>query len=153
MQETITPLTDEDRVYLDRLRTWLRGHFKEGEQAKYDQIEGKLFVVDAIIKNNWFDRKQPSQLQALGVGIGDALAQRLGMSWVVVEDQFGRSPTLHLHGTSLKLNAFTMIQKRVANGEDDIDAFSLFGAFCHSVEQIRAPKRSMLGRLFGPRLK
>jgi hypothetical protein len=43
-----------------------------------------------------------------------------------------------------------MIEKRVRNGED-IDVFAMFGAVCEEIEQVRAPKRSFLGRLFGER--
>jgi hypothetical protein len=56
-----------------------------------------------------------------------------------------------LPGTSLPPSAFTMIRKRVVNRED-IDVFSMFATSCHAIEQIRAPKRSFFGRLFGPRL-
>src|SRR5262249_36054847 len=112
---------------------------------------GKLAVVQTILRNRWFDPNEAWQLQALGVGLGDALAQQLGMVWVNVQDQHGRQPILRLPGTSLKLSAFTMIQKRVMQGEE-VDVPSLLGTLCHSVEQSRAPKRSLFGRLFGSRL-
>jgi hypothetical protein len=152
MQERVTQLSDDDRAYLDELRKWLRGHFLESECAKYDEIGGKLAVVQTILQNRWFDPNEAWQLHALGVGMGDALAQQLGMVWMIVQDEHGRQPILQLPGTSLKLGAFTMIQKRVVEGED-VDVPSLFEAFCHSVEQIRAPKRSLFGRLFGSRLR
>lgn len=151
MQEKITPLLDQDRAHLDELREWLRGHFPENERAKYEDIGGKLAVVQAILQNRWFDPNQAWHLHALGVGFGDALAQRLGVAWMIVEDEYGRTPVLQLPGTSLKLYAFTMIQKRVMQGED-VDVPSLFEIFCQQVSQIRAPKRSFFGRLFGPRL-
>ena len=152
MPEEVTQLSDNDRAYLDELRKWLRGHFPEGESAKYDEIGGKLAVVQAILDNRWFDPNQAWQLQALGVGMGDALAQQLGMGWVIIDDEHGREPILQLPGTSFRLGAFTMIQKRVIQGEN-IDVPSLFEAFCHSVEEIRAPKRSLFGRLFGSQLR
>ncbi len=152
MQEKVTQLSGDDQAYLDELRNWLRGHFVENERAKYDEIGGKLAVVQNILQNRWFDPNKAWQLHALGVGIGDALAQRLGMTWVIVQDAHGRQPILQFPGTSLKLGAFTMIQKRVMQGEE-IDVPSLFEAFCHSFEQIRAPKRSLFGRMFGPRLR
>jgi hypothetical protein len=152
MKGKVTPLTDKDQDYLDEMRNWLRAHFEEGGREKYEEIDRKLFVVHSILQNNWFDRNEAWQLQALGVGLGDALAQKLGMRWAIVETDNERVPILHLPGTSLKLSAFTMIQKRVLN-EEDIDVFLLFDAFCHSIEQIRAPKRSFFGRLFGPRLR
>jgi hypothetical protein len=151
MEEKVIPPSEKDQVHLEEMRNWLRSHFHEGEREKYDKIEGKLFVVQSIVKNNWFDRNESWQLQALGVGFGDAIAQKIGMAWVVVETGNERMPMLQFPGTSLKLAAFTMIQKRVLGGED-IDVFSLFDALCQRVEEIKAPKRSLLGRLFGPRL-
>jgi rubrerythrin len=45
MQEKITQLSDEDRAHLNELREWLRRHFAENERAKYEEIGGKLAVV------------------------------------------------------------------------------------------------------------
>ena len=151
MKEKVSALAEHDLAYLEEMRNWLRGHFKEGEQGKYNDLGGKLAVIGSILQNNWFDRNEAWQLQALGVGLGDALAQQLGMTWVIVEDDHGRMPVLNLPGTSLKIYALTMIEKRV-HQDESFDAVSLFEALCHQIEEIRAPKRSFLGRLFGPRL-
>ena len=151
MKEKVSALSAGDLTYFEALRDWLRAHFKQEDRDKYNDLNGKLFLVDHIVKNNLFDRNAESQMQALGVGLGDALAQKLGMEWVIVEADNERFPMLSLPGTSLRLSAFTMVQKRVMQGEQ-FDIFSLFGALCHQIETIRAPKRSLLGRLFGPKL-
>jgi hypothetical protein len=149
VKEKVSALLEDDLAYLEALRNWLRGHFDDRD--KYDELNGKLAVVDHVLRDNLLDRNVEAQMHALGVALGDALAQKLGMQWVIVEDDFGRSPMLSLAGTSLKISALTMIQKRIVQGEE-FEIFSLFEALCHHVESIRSPKRSWLGRLFGPRL-
>ena len=58
------------------------------------------------------------ELQALGVVFGDALvAERPGLSWWQVTDEFGTDPTLRYQMTSLQINALTMLAKRVERGE------------------------------------
>src|ERR1700731_3591789 len=120
------------------MRNWLRVHFKTGMEGEYDTIQGKLSVVDAILRNGWFDKNDIWQLQALGLGFGDAIAQQLGMSWVIVTDSIGRVPALLLRGTTLKLFAFTTIQKRISMDEL-VEVFPLFNAFCHQIDSIRKP--------------
>jgi hypothetical protein len=151
MMGKATPLSDADLAIFEDLRGWLRAHLNEEHREKYGELEGKLFLVDHILRNNLFDRNAEWQMHALGVGLGDALAQKLGMEWVIVEADGRRVPVLRLPKTSLRLWAFTMIQKKIAQDEE-LEVFLLFEALCHRVESIRSPKRSLLGRLFGPRL-
>jgi len=144
VNEQIGELSDQDKHVFEQMRSWLRGHFKKAEEGKYDTIEGKLCVVDAILRNGWLDKNNAWQLQALGLGFGDAISQQLGMSWTIITDSDGSVPALVFRGTSLKLFAFTAIQKRMAMDEP-VDVFPLFDAFCSLVER-RRPK-SFLERL------
>jgi hypothetical protein len=151
MKEQVTPITGQDAAVLDEMRNWLRGLFKPDAHDSYDTVGGKLAVINTVLRDSKFDRSNVWLLQALGLGFGDALSQRLGMTWAIVTDAQGRTPALILPGTSLKLFAFTTIQKRVEAGEE-CEAISLFNAFCHQIQRIKQPKQSFLGRLFGPRL-
>ena len=150
MEEHVTPITDQDAAIFNEMRTGLRGLITRDGDA-YDTIGGKLAVIDATVRDSKFDPSNVWLLQALGLTLGDALAQQLGMTWAIVTDANGRVPILVLPGTSLKLSAFTAIQKRVAVGES-IEVFPLFKAFCDQVGRIKTPPKSFLKRLFGPRL-
>ncbi len=133
------------------MRQWLCAPLKEGENT-YDSIEGKLLIIHAILQTHQITRDQTFELQALGLAFGDALAQKLGLSWVISETSlFGRSPVLQLPGKSSNIGAFTAIQKRVVQGET-FKIYSLFDAFCQSFERVLQPKRSFLARLFGKRV-
>ena len=109
-------LTDEDRrSEHDLLRTGFEGTSRK--ENKRNTIRSKeIFVVDGIIKRNRFDRKQPSTASGAWSWYRRRSGPEARTSWLVVEDQFGLSPALHLHGRSLKLNALhDVFQKRIAN--------------------------------------
>ena len=59
---------------------------------------------------------QRQELQAMGIILGDLLAEKLGMEWVIYEDDLGRSRALQLNGTDNFLFPVTMISRRVEAG-------------------------------------
>ncbi len=61
--------------------------------------------------------------------MGDALAQHLGLDWVAVEDDYGRTAALQLAGTTILAFPVTTISKRVEAGEV-VDAVELFKDAC-----------------------
>ena len=122
---TYRSLTPEDLANLEAARAWVRGHFTEAAEGKYEPIDGKLRVIDAILKNGWVDVKETWKLQALGVALGDALAQKLLLEWVTVDDEFGQDAALNWPGTSVLCYPLTMIAKRVEDGEQ-VDVYALF---------------------------
>jgi hypothetical protein len=75
-------------------------------------------LEDLRILQEILDRAPPApdetrELQALGVALGDVMAAQLGLSWVVFEDELGRSRALRLGGTDVVVFPVTMISKRV----------------------------------------
>jgi Domain of unknown function (DUF3806) len=73
----------------------------------------------------WVAPTETYKLQCLGITLGDALVQELGMEWVMVEDDYGRDPAIRLPGTTVVLFPLTMISKRVERGET-VDIMELF---------------------------
>jgi Domain of unknown function (DUF3806) len=73
----------------------------------------------------WVAPTETYKLQRLGITLGDALVQELGMEWVMVEDDYGRDPAIRLPGTTVVLFPLTMISKRVERGET-VDIMELF---------------------------
>src|SRR5215467_9146276 len=88
------PLNPDDIADLAAKRAWVCGHYDEAASDKYDTLDGKLTLLDAILRNKWIAPDETLKLQCLGVTFGDALAQNLGLTWVAVEDQYGRDPAL-----------------------------------------------------------
>jgi Domain of unknown function (DUF3806) len=136
MAQKFESLNPDDVAELEAKRSWVRDHYDEGSRHKYETLEGKLTLLDAILLNKWIAPDETLKLQCLGITFGDALAQELGLTWVAVEDQYGRDPALHLHGTSIYLFPLTSISKRIEGGED-VDIYALFEEACNTVEQAK----------------
>ena len=72
------------------------------------------------------------QLMSLGVVFGDALAQSMDLTWVIVDDEFGRAAALMVPQTTILLFPMTALLKRMEDGEE-IDIFELRKGFCERV--------------------
>jgi Domain of unknown function (DUF3806) len=134
MTQTLNDMSDDEIARLEAQRSWVRDHYEPHARPKYETIEGKLALLDAILGNGWVQASETVKLQSLGIAFGDALAQRLGLRWVTVEDEYGRDPALKLDGTSIVTFPLTAISKRAERGER-IDVYGLFESACSSIEQ------------------
>ena len=141
MSQIVEALNASDTADLVAKRDWVRGHYEPHAQHQYDAVEGKLALVQAILANQWVTAADTLKLQCLGIAFGDALAQHIGLTWVAVEDQYGRDPALQLANTSVLIFPMTMISKRVERGET-VDVLELFNAIWSDV-------RSSLGESGG----
>lgn len=135
MEQMVESLDEEEVEEIARCRAWVREHYEPSAAHKYDTVDGKLSLVDAILKNGWIRADETIKLQCLGVALGDALAQQIGLTWVAVEDEYGRDAALKLDDTSILLFPLTMISKRVEDGED-VDVYDLFNDVTATVANI-----------------
>jgi hypothetical protein len=99
-------------------------------------VEGKLTLLQAILANQWVEPSETWKLQSLGITLGDALPQKMGLSWVAVEDDQGRDPALQDPGTTIVMFPLTTISKRIERGET-VDVRDLFARACGTVECLR----------------
>ena len=53
MKQVIESPTAEDAAAVEAKRKWVREHYEPHAQHKYDTVEGKLTLVDAILRNGW----------------------------------------------------------------------------------------------------
>ncbi len=132
MEQKIEPPDANDLADVEAKRTWVRDHYDETSRSNYETLEGKLRLLDTILRNKWIQPDETLKLQCLGITFGDALAQKLGLTWVSVEDEFGRDPALTRAGTSLLVFPLTSISKRVERGEE-IDVYLLFETACEAM--------------------
>jgi Domain of unknown function (DUF3806) len=93
-------------------------------------------LLDTILRSNWIEVGETWKLQSLGITFGDALAQKMGLVWVSVEDAQGRDPALRDEGTSIVTFPMTMVSKRIERGET-VDVRELFDAACQSTSRLR----------------
>jgi len=118
-------------------RSWVRNHYEPGSQKLYETVEGKLELLEFVLVHGCVETHETWKLQSLGITLGDALAQQLGLTWVAVEDEYGRDPALEDPESTIKLFPLTMISKRVEQGEI-VDVRVLFDGICERVAELRA---------------
>jgi hypothetical protein len=134
MEQIVENLREEDAADVEAKREWVRGHYEPDAQHKYETLEGKLALIEAILTNGWVTANDTLKLQCLGITFGDALAQHLGLKWVAVEDEYGRDPALSPPGSSVLAFPMTSISKRVERG-DSVDVYDLFNAACTTIRE------------------
>lgn len=136
MEQKVEELSSEDTARVESQRKWVRAHYPTESEEKYQTLDGKLTLLDAILKNKWIEQNETVKLQCLGITFGDALAQRLGLKWVAVEDEYGRDPALIMEGTSIIIFPLTSISKRIENGEE-VDVSNLFENACAKINELK----------------
>ena len=136
MEQRIEPLAGADATDVAEKRRWVREHYEPDAQYKYETLEGKLQLLEVILGNNWIAPEETLKLQCLGITFGDALAQAMGLTWITVEDEYGRDPALILEGTSLISFPLTSISKRIEAGET-VDVRELFQAACNTITRLK----------------
>jgi hypothetical protein len=137
MDQKVEPLAPDDVVHIERQRAWVRGHYEPDAQHHYGSVEGKLRLLDGILRSNFIAPSETWKLQSLGITFGDALAQQIGLSWVAIEDEHGRDPALQYANTSLIVFPLTMISKRVERG-DSFDVYELFEGICQTIAHAKS---------------
>ena len=124
MDQKIEEMTLEDLADIEAKRSWVRDHFTPDVRHKYENSQDKLRLLDTILKEQWIAPNETLKLQCLGITFGDVLKQEIGLEWVAVEDEHGRTPSLKVEGTSVIVFPMTMISKRIERGEE-VDVYSL----------------------------
>ena len=71
----------------------------------------------------------------MGIILGDAFVQELGMHWMIVEDNLGRDPAIRLKNTSIVMYPMTMISKRIERGER-IDIIDFFNSVVERIKEL-----------------
>ena len=137
MQQKIDGLAPSEAARVETQRSWVRDHYDEAVRHHYETVDGKLRLLDTILRSNRIEPSETWKLQCLGITFGDALAQRLGLVWVAVEDEHGRDPALRDEDTSIVTFPMTTISKRVERGEA-VDVRRLFDMACQSITRLRA---------------
>lgn len=135
--QKISDLTSEDLARLADQRALIEAYLADdSSREKYKTTAGKLGLLRALLEAQVFAANQTFELQSMGVVLGDALVQELGLHWVTVEDEYGRDPALAVPGKTLLLYPLTMISKRVEAGKA-VDVFDLFNWTAGQIEELK----------------
>jgi len=133
-EQNITALTETDEQRLRDQRAVVERFLgNEDSRQKYGTAAGKLGTIRAVLDAGIFGRDQTYELQCLGVVLGDAFVQELGMEWIMVDDAYGRDPAVRMPKTTIILFPLTMVSKRIEQGER-VDVFDLFNGVAAQVD-------------------
>ena len=100
---SINQRTDVKRLFLDL------GHNLKGD-------ERDIPVMQRLLDLRRIQRDDIATQQALGLVLGDIIAKRLDMKWMIVEDKIGRSRALRYRKTDIIVFPITMISRRYKTG-------------------------------------
>ncbi|MBB3168164.1 DUF3806 domain-containing protein [Simiduia aestuariiviva] len=108
--------------------SWADKQFMEAQIARVDdlvrtelgaQIHGQerdLDVLQRVVSRNLVERTDTQTQQALGLALGNVIANKTGMQWVTYVDDAGRSRALCVKDTTHCLFPMTMLSRRMAVG-------------------------------------
>ena len=121
---------------LEAKRNWVRKHYTSEAIDNYATVEGKLTLLDTILKSKRIGKDETLKLQSLGITLGDIIEQDLHFVWVEVEDEYGIDPALQLPDTTLIVFPQTMISKRIEMGED-FDIYRFYDFLKEDIDKIK----------------
>ncbi|WP_295759961.1 rhomboid family intramembrane serine protease [Undibacterium sp.] len=113
-------LSMADMLLLEEQRRWVREHYLPEAEQKYESVEGKLSIIDAIVQENTGSQKlrQLKQMLALDTALADALVQDTGAQWAVLaDDDDNRVPVLMKEGARMQVLAVNAISTLLQRGE------------------------------------
>ncbi|MCB1688716.1 MAG: DUF3806 domain-containing protein [Halioglobus sp.] len=134
---SIGELSIVDKQYMQQQRQSLQDLAASnlGRQFSGDR-DRDLELLQALLDQQLVRSDQVSELQAMGVVLGDLLASDLGMHWVVYEDSAGRSRALRLQDSENYLFPVTMIARRREVG-DQTPVADIYQKACDIIDNSR----------------
>jgi Domain of unknown function (DUF3806) len=118
------PIEANDDIQISELSA-LDMHYMEEQRNTVNELAGRNFggrisgettqdlrLLQRLLDQNLVRNDQTQQLQAMGIVLGDLLAQDLDMHWVVYQDKLGRSRALRYRQSDDYLFPATMISRR-----------------------------------------
>ena len=109
LQVRVAPLSAIDQQFMSDQRDRIEALANRIGRNLTGTEERDIETLQRIIDERLIASGDTVTLQAMGVILGDLLAQRLRMDWVVYSDTKGRSRALHYEGTDVFLFPVTML--------------------------------------------
>ena len=96
-----------------------------------------LELLQKIIDDKIISSNKTYELQCLGVALGRIASKNIDeLDWYIIEDEYGRDPTLRYLNTTWRFNTLTMISKRIEKCQD-VDVKSLYDWIFEKVGEIK----------------
>ena len=111
--QSLEYLSTTDMLQIESQRAWLREHYLPESRGKYDTIEGKLNIIDAILLGSTNSIFTVDRQRALEIVFADALTQETDAQWAIVVEGEVRTPVLIIPGSQvivMPLVSFSQLQ-------------------------------------------
>ncbi|HSG60167.1 MAG TPA: DUF3806 domain-containing protein [Pseudomonadales bacterium] len=124
--EQISEFTHIDKGHTQRQRDSIDELARRflGSQLRGDK-DNDLRVLQRLLDRGIVANDDTAKLQAMGVVLGDVIAQELGLTWVIYEDEEGRNRALRYKQHKDVLFPVTMISRRAETGAD-VDIMAIY---------------------------
>jgi hypothetical protein len=137
-EKRISALSPLDRQYMDQQRQLINELTLANYGGRCCRREADLDYLQRLLDDRIVREDQVQELQAMGVLMGDLLAEELDLHWVVYEDAKGRSRALQLDETDNFLFPVTMISRRRQAG-DTTPVIEIYQRAVDALEAARPP--------------
>lgn len=122
-----------DKTHSNNQRIDIKRRFIDmGYQLKTDETD--LKVMHKMLILGKIQRNDIATQQAMGLVLGDILAKRLNMEWIIIHDKVGRSRALRYQKTDIVVFPVTLISRRYKTGLN-VDIQALYDKTVQSVEK------------------
>ena len=119
--QSLEYLSTTDMLQIESQREWVRDHYLPESRDKYDSIEGKLSIIDAILLGSANSVLTVDRQRALEVVFADALVHDTGAQWAIVVEGDVRTPVLIIPGSqAIAMPLVSFAQLRSAKDEADL---------------------------------
>jgi hypothetical protein len=138
-EPTVEALTNLDRQFMEEQRKRVDDMARSGlgRQIK-GSLQNDLEVLQALLDRKLVRADQTLELQAMGIVLGDLLAQDASARWVVYRDHKGRSRALQMGKTENFLFPVTMISRRAGVGAE-VDVKAIYEKADRLMQPYRQP--------------
>jgi hypothetical protein len=137
-EKFIGPLSALDRQYMDQQRQRIRELTLRHYGGQCCRREAELDYLQRLLDDRHVTADQRELLQAMGILLGDLLAEELDLDWVIYEDARGRSRALQIDESDNFVFPVTMISRRWEVG-DRKPVSAIYGDAVEAIKIARPP--------------
>lgn len=133
-------LSTTDMLQIESQREWVREHYLPPARDKFNTIEGKLNIIDAILNGPTSGALSADQQRALEIVFADALMQDTKAQWAIVVEGEVRTPAFLIAGSkAMVMPLVSFVQ--LSSAKDVADLRNTFDRTVQSINQQKATSR------------